>query len=176
MQINGNTYSAKLLELLQSICSEIDTVGKILSCIYDSSFHPTKYTSFKRWWLILKNNNNQIQQEPIAFRKETLFPWKDVYAKGKSNGNCINTSIPKEHIPIWWDSYNNVKHRRTDSDENGCLYYTRANLSNVINALAGLFILEVVLLEKTGCVVDDNELFSVEGHRVFRNYMVWGAR
>ena len=29
--VNGNTYSARLLELYQAICSEVDAIGKILA-------------------------------------------------------------------------------------------------------------------------------------------------
>ena len=80
----------------------------------------------------------------------------------------------RDIVPTWWNAYNNVKHGRTDRDRNG-LVYSQANLSNVIYALTGLCVLEVLLLEKTGCVVDSNALFSIEGHNVFRNYMTWGA-
>lgn len=175
LQINGNTYSAKLLELLQSICNEIDTVGKVLARIYDPTFHSEAFTSIKRWWHIVQCNNSQILNEPVVFRKETLLPWKGFHVTRKNNQYCIDSSSPGACIPIWWDSHNDVKHRRTDCDENGRLFYTHASLSNVINAMAGLYILEVVLLEQTDCIVDSSELFSVEGHHVFRNYVLWDA-
>lgn len=174
LKVNGKTYSSRLLELLQAICSEIDVIGKTLALQCDSSYRVTKYTPIKSWWFVIQNTYAGIQSEPVCFRKETLFPWANFFV-AKVNGKHIDDpTVLNAHVPAWWNSYNNVKHRRTDRDRNG-LMYSHANLSNVINALAGLCVLETLLLEKTGCVVDSNDLFSIEGHNVFRNYMTWGA-
>ena len=174
LKVNGKTYSSRLLELLQAICSEIDVIGKTLALQCDSSYQVTKYTPIKSWWFVIQNKYEGIQSEPVCFRKETLFPWANFFV-AKVNGKHIDDpTVPNSHAPSWWNSYNNVKHRRTDRDRNG-LVYSQANLSNVINALAGLCVLETLLLEKTGCVVDSNTLFSIEGHHVFRDYVTWGA-
>lgn len=49
---------------------------------------------------------------------QTLTPWADW--------------TPKKG-PLWWQAYNNVKHHRHT-------HYSEANLKNVLNAVAGLFV------------------------------------
>lgn len=41
----------------------------------------------------------------------------------------------------WWNAYNLVKHNRTEKDENENWNYEKANLKNVLFAMAGLFII-----------------------------------
>jgi hypothetical protein len=52
--------------------------------------------------------------------------------------------------PAWWDSYNDVKHKRH-------VRYTDANLANVLHAAAGLLVLLVYLCK--------DELFEEEGSK-----------
>ena len=44
--------------------------------------------------------------------------------------------------PTWWSDYNKVKHTRTSCDEDGRVNYQRANLGNLIQAFAALYIVE----------------------------------
>ena len=44
----------------------------------------------------------------------------------------------KEGVPLWWSDYNKVKHERN-------AYFERANLKNVLNAVAGLFVMVLYL-------------------------------
>ena len=173
LENNGNTYSVRLLELLQAICSEIDVVGKTFATELDSSFVPTISTSILHWWFVVQSNNRGIQLDPVFFRKETLFPWEDFFLI--KNKSCYKTDpgVLNSKVPKWWNSYNNVKHRRTAVGGNGLLNYTQANLSNVINALAGLFILEALLIEKVQGRVEGSKLFSCKGHNVFSYPMLW---
>ena len=50
---------------------------------------------------------------------------------------------PNYKSPDWWKPYNKVKHERID-------YYKMANLKNVLNSLAGLFILENYFIKYIG--------------------------
>lgn len=54
----------------------------------------------------------------------TLHPWDEW---NKKNG-----------VPIWWTAYNKTKHERNTE-------YHRANLKNVLNAVAGLFVMVLYL-------------------------------
>lgn len=172
---NGETYSARLQELLQTICSEIDVVGKVLANHLDTSFVPSKHICIYDWWLVIQGKCCGIQDEKVGFRKDKLFPWNHFFIVKEKGELKVNAAISDAKKPDWWNAYNKVKHYRTYSNEEGLTYYSQANLINVFNALAGLLVLEVLLLEKTGSVVDTCKLFSMEGHHVFRNYMSWGA-
>lgn len=50
---------------------------------------------------------------------------------------------PNYKSPDWWTPYNMVKHERIKN-------YKKANLKNVINALAGLYVLENYLVKYIG--------------------------
>lgn len=167
LENNGNTYSVRLLELLQAICSEVDVVGKIFASELDFSFVSTKSTSILHWWFVVQSNNRGIQLDPVFFRKEPLFPWEDFFIIKCGSKYKNNPVVPNSRVPKWWNSYNNVKHRRTEIGDNRLLNYSQANLSNVINALSGLFILEALLIEKVHGRVEGSKLFSSQRHDVF---------
>ena len=52
-------------------------------------------------------------------------------------------STPDFKSPDWWSPYNKVKHSRIEN-------YKNANLKNIINALAGLYILENYFVKYIG--------------------------
>ena len=78
---------------------------------------------------------------------------------------CLPERIPitpfKETKPEWWDFYNNIKHDIAPS-------FSKANLKNVRDALAGAFLLNVIFepslnrLEKHGIVKDK---YPLKGHK-----------
>jgi len=176
LTINGKVYSFRLLQLLQSICSEIDVVGKVLAKECDSSVSFNRYSNINSWWFVLHNYYETIQIETVEFGKDHIRPWCNFFVVKKNNRIVNDPSRNNSNVPDWWTAYNNVKHRRTELNNHGHLNYEYANLTNVITALAGLFILETLLLEKVGGKVDESVLFSFYGHNVFRNYMTWGAK
>ena len=167
LKTNGNTYSSRFLELLQAICSEVDVVGKVLATQCDPNFTPTQYTKIRNWWFYIQSNYSGIQLDPVFFRKETIFPWENFFVMKCDSKYKDDSRVPDAALPSWWNSYNNVKHRRSDRFDDELLYYTQANLSNVISALAGLYILEVLLIERVHGSVDESNLFFCRGHRVF---------
>jgi len=60
--------------------------------------------------------------------KRELSPWKDW----------------ENSTPNWWEKHNDIKHNRTGKLVNGKnkFNYQHANLYNVLNALAALYVLE----------------------------------
>lgn len=46
-----------------------------------------------------------------------------------------------DFISDWWQAYNDIKHRRTQTNDAGRYNYTKANLKNVLYAMAALYIL-----------------------------------
>ncbi|MGD1157930.1 MAG: hypothetical protein ABSA41_19190 [Terriglobia bacterium] len=73
-------------------------------------------------------------------------------------------------VPVWWTAYNRVKHER-DSE------YDKASVKNALNALAGLFVMNLHLLEakgQLGELLPSPQLLSVDaghiGGRSFGGY------
>ncbi|MGN0575580.1 MAG: hypothetical protein ACI4J2_06055, partial [Ruminococcus sp.] len=55
--------------------------------------------------------------------------------------------------PKWWNAYNKVKHKRVQSDADG-LNYKKANLENLANAFAALYLLEFEFMKDIGSIAD----------------------
>lgn len=64
----------------------------------------------------------------------------------KTNGTTYAT-------PKWWNAYNKVKHKRVQSDSDG-LNYKKANLQNLSNAFAALYLLEFEFMKDIGDIAD----------------------
>lgn len=126
---NFETFSVEYTKQYQTICSEIDVLCKHFCKIIDPS---SNSKNIKDYGEIILANVGQITKEGISFKKarmEEIYPWAEWVVQEKYVS------------PGWWSNYNNVKHNRNN-------YFKEANLGNVINALAGLYVLEVYCYEK----------------------------
>lgn len=75
---NGMVYSMEYMMLFQTICSEIDVVGKAYAGICEPSFKADKRTGLNEWWFYVTKNNPKLVEESIVFRnKIKLQPWKN---------------------------------------------------------------------------------------------------
>ena len=119
---NYFSYSIEYTSLLLNICSEIDVIFKEI-CNFNQSDHKCINDYFK----VVNTKFSNIFKEKVtsSFDSIELTPF------------CGWTS---EDRPVWWENYNNVKHGRLEN-------FNRGNLKNVLNALAGLYILERYLLK-----------------------------
>ena len=125
--INFKTYSDAYIKLLLQIGSEVDIVAKALCKEINNASNA--------------KNINHYQLEIIT--RFTDFP--DVVVNGKSIDFVPWDSWKQSSSPIWWKTYNNVKHDRNNKDDGLIENYKYANLENTINALAGLYQLELYL-------------------------------
>lgn len=71
-----------------------------------------------------------ITNQKVAMKDIELIPF-------------MNWSLQPYNSPDWWTPYNNVKHKRIKN-------YKEANLKNVLNSLAALYILEHYLVKYIG--------------------------
>lgn len=150
---NNKTFSLEYLKLLQAACSEIDVVAKIMAERPDSDFKSQRYKSIQKWGFVLQKNFPHIEKITVCFNRDyNITPWKNwAYEKyKKQNGAMGYRLIDGKETPAWWTAYNKVKHERTSSNKNGQSNYTRANLGNLISAMAALYILETLLLSMLG--------------------------
>lgn len=92
--------------------------------------------------------NNNADNMP-AYTDEVLKKWSNL-PQEKVRLNTIElqpfqnwSPSPTYTAPDWWRPYNGVKHERLTNFRN-------ANLKNVANALAGLYVLELYLVKFIG--------------------------
>jgi hypothetical protein len=114
---NWDIYSIELVRLLLSVSSEVDVLLKEL-CKYLNNNADCKNINDYR--LIIKNSIPEFIEETVFVNRYGLRfqPW--INWRGEEN-------------PIWWRSYNNVKHKRSQ-------FFKDANLKNVLNAFGALLI------------------------------------
>ncbi len=115
---NYNCFSLEIVRLLIAAAAKADVVCKQI-CQY---LNPASRA----------DNIHQYRDEivpvyPVMSRFEVLAPRYGLRLKP-----WVNWDQPRG-VPLWWTAYNKIKHHRhTD--------YHQANLKNVLNAVAGLFV------------------------------------
>lgn len=113
--------------MYQSICSEIDCLLKEVCKQLEGESKAGKIGAYCK---VIQKYFKYFNNETVYFYKSRieLEPWK--------NWSDINA-------PTWWTMYNKVKHHRMETDSTTKRqYYKFANLGNVLNALAALYIVE----------------------------------
>jgi len=122
---NYKTYSIEFVHILLAACSEIDVVAKIISKNLDSS---KDYENINDCRVVITKEYPKLPTMKITVpRYEVeLLSWSE---------------WKREKTPAWWKSYNQVKHNRDIS-------FKQANLENVLDSLAGLFVLTYYLYRK----------------------------
>ncbi len=115
---NLDTYSIEFARILLTAGSEIDVICKMLCKQIDATKNPENINEYRR---IITGKYPKFYSLKVWVRYGDfcLIPWED-WNKSKS--------------PVWWKSYNNVKHNRNSN-------FPDSNLRNTLNAVAGLFCL-----------------------------------
>lgn len=165
---NFKTYSSTYLMLMQAVCSEIDVVGKEIAGYYCPTFDLEKDDKpINRWWYEIQDKlPNTIRSVKFANAFE-VNPWENYrvvmkVSQRNNNGNVINvtnynlqgkTKGITFSTPKWWNAYNKVKHKRVQSDADG-INYKKANLRNLSNAFAALYLLEFEFMKDVGSLSD----------------------
>ncbi|MGA3086567.1 MAG: hypothetical protein ABSE95_17550 [Thermodesulfobacteriota bacterium] len=137
---NFATFSIEMAHLLLATSSEIDVVLKMLC----KPFAPTAQNEEDYRSSIPKQIPNFTKVKVEIQRYEiTLQPWQ---------------AWDSNQTPTWWTAYNKVKHERD-------LHYEKANLENVLQSMAGLFLSNLYLykdLANAGELSPWAELFQLE--------------
>lgn len=150
---NFSTFSVEYNKQFQSICSEIDVICKAI-CSLKGAPNASNIVDYAE--IIVRQYSDitsrvVIVSQHIDLKLSPFSEWK----------------IEPDYIsPQWWSEYNGVKHNRTANFKN-------ANLDNVINSLAGLYLLEMYFLKD---ITHDNKdeidipdvpsrLFTIENWR-----------
>lgn len=124
---NSQVYSVEFVKQYQTICSEVDVIMKSICTELGQSadcIHDYAKHILTQWPDLIKQ---KVQLED--FQLQPFMNW-------------IYNSTKKSTLD-WWVPYNNIKHERI-------VNFKQANLKNVLNALAGLYILELYLVKYIG--------------------------
>lgn len=115
---NFDTYSVELARLLMAAASEVDVLAKTACSRVAPAKKPGKIDQYKA---ILATGRPNLESYPVQIRRYglVLTPWSN-WTSGTN--------------PLWWRAYNDVKHERNN-------HYSKANLKNALNAVAGLFVM-----------------------------------
>lgn len=125
---NSMSFSDEFIKQYQGICSEVDVIMKtICKELGNSAANDMEYgytpTILQNW--------STIRSQKVKLKDVELQPFLNW------------EQAPNYKSPDWWTPYNKVKHERIRN-------YKKANLKNVINALAGLYVLENYLVKYIG--------------------------
>ena len=124
---NDNAFSVKYLQLLLSVCGEIDSICKTFCKVLENDFDPDT-AGIDNYISILCKEYPTFATEKVkivGYKYREVQPWK---------------SIARGYVPSWWQDYNAIKHHR-DQERNGKANYKYANQKNAIEALSALYIL-----------------------------------
>lgn len=141
---NDDTFSIKYLQLLLSVCGEIDSICKTFCKALDDGLDSDKAGILEYIPVLLRNYPTFAGEtvRVLGYHYREMQPWK---------------SIGKGYVPNWWSRYNAVKHHR-DEKEN----YKHANQKNAIEALSALYILIEYWAAKN-FVISKEEAFNRRG-------------
>ncbi len=153
---NFHTFSVEYLKLYQAFCSEIDAFGKILAAEMNPQFVPgDSKNNILKWWYEIQPWYQGINNKAVQFcRSFDIEPWADFEVeqyqdrKGIIRYRVLNPNV--NHIPTWWKAYTDVKHQRSLKDARGNLNYQKANLGNLCQAVAALYVLEKNYFDQVG--------------------------
>jgi hypothetical protein len=115
---NFSTHSVQLARLYLSVCSEIDVVAKLLCARVDPSKTPDNINEY-RSLIAGRYPNFSVLKIELPAHALDFQPWS-AWSSGTN--------------PLWWGSYNKVKHQRNT-------HYREANLGNVLESAAGLLVM-----------------------------------
>ncbi|MDE6025435.1 MAG: hypothetical protein K2G45_08275 [Lachnospiraceae bacterium] len=140
---NYDTFSNQYMKLLLVICSEMDSIAEVLCRMRED----------KVPWGIVNKLNALTEEYPNLknYRVSTKYPYdiKNIVPMAKFSGDSASD---------WWQAYNDIKHRRMETNDAGRSNYTKANLKSVLYAMAALYILNRTLydsLEDNGKTSDE---------------------
>ncbi len=117
---NFDVYSIELARLLSAAASEVDVIAKLLCERFQPSISRENINDYR---IILLATLSELSTVEVFINRYGLSfkPWD-------------NWSDSSNENPLWWRSYNNVKHHRDT-------HFNEATLKNAINALGALLIL-----------------------------------
>lgn len=115
---NFGAYSIEMAHLFLAAASEVDVVAKQLCSAIGEEY---KASNIEQYRSVLRDRFPDLERSSVFLPRYglELKPWDN---------------WRKDETPDWWRAHNSVKHQRGE-------HFSQANLKNVLNAMAGLFLL-----------------------------------
>lgn len=115
---NFATYSIEIAHLFLAASSEVDVVSKQLCTLIDSASNSGNIEEYRA---VIRSKFPEIESSVVTIPRYglELKPW---------------ANWQRNETPDWWRAHNKVKHQRGE-------HFALANLQNVLNAMAGLFLI-----------------------------------
>lgn len=139
---NYDTYSMSYTNIILSACSEIEVVSKLICQIIDPDvdYLSSEIPDKSREKMIPNNVAMKKLSATLLKRFPHIYQAKaEILTKHEMIYSFESWKDPKSKLP-WWTSYNMVKHYRYD-------FYNNATLSNALNSVGALIILNSYLYE-----------------------------
>lgn len=130
---NYQTYSLRIMDLLISVCCEVESLFLLISKKAGNISSYLNFLNNDQFYSSVKNDLVNFQDIDI------LDPFK------------LNSKNQLE----WWHSHNCLKHNRIKD-------FQTATFKNLINALAGLYLLEIYYYNQNYFKKDDTTVPEVE--------------
>lgn len=148
---NYSSYSFKTMQLLFSVCSEVDSILKHIHMhvynIAPKDVENLKITAHLEMLLsnfrlladtVVTSNLSGVTLDVKPF--ELLFYEYELNNVKKDSRTLLAAELEREYRDAggsWWKHHNNLKHQRLE-------YFEQANLYNALNALSALHVLNLV--------------------------------
>lgn len=115
---NFRTYSIEMVHLFLAAASEVDVIAKQLCFRMDEAANADNIEKYRK---VLRRSLPEMESSIVTIPRYglDLRPW---------------SNWRDDETPNWWRAHNKVKHQRGE-------HFGLANLENVLNAMAGLFLL-----------------------------------
>ena len=132
--LNGNVNSFEFQQIILLTAMEFENVSKAICLHIDSSFN-LAYANILKITETILSTYPKIVETIVQTDYQQLQPLKDWEI-------AIHPTTNKKNVEglSWWDDYSNIKHQ-------SFWKFELANLSNAINALASLLVLELYLMK-----------------------------
>lgn len=146
-KFNYSTFSDQYIRLFLAICSELDSVIGTFCKLLDEDMNKKILFNFISKINFLIDEYSNLNNTRVV----TKYPYDTI--------NLVPFSkVSESNSTDWWHDYNEVKHRRGEKSEQGVYNYQKANLKNVLSALAGLYIVCTLFYNQVSD--DDSKLES----------------
>ena len=152
---NFRSFSVEFAKLMQTICSEIDVLLKEYCKFLKNDY---RSDTIAKYAYIITSHRKEILNQEVFLKKKKHIKFKP-WEKWEYTLNLDAKGIQKVNgtPPQWWTMYNKIKHERTTFSKTHKKHFFKfANLENVLNALSGLFIIEMYFYKDIVVKIDKN--------------------
>lgn len=138
LENTSDTFSPRLYEILQSVCSQVDGIVKLM---HEECMSACDKSTAARYKIL--NHEGVFSYQSLVYKSRP--EWKEI-RPFSCDFRCMfreeyddpHENVPSDKIPKWWNDYNSSKHDLPEGYEAG-------SIENTYLALAGLYVLHTMM-------------------------------